>query len=201
MKSLFFVSIVLFFISCQSPKAQYESSVKLQQLVNSCQQCHSQGQKLLAPSLNGLEAWYLEEQLLKFQQGIRGGDSASQSSQTMHKAANMLNPEQIDFLAKWYASQTPVPTGMSIHGDAEKGHALYKQNCSGCHDGGPGKFFTGSPSLKNLPDWYIVRQVKDFQEGKRGSHPKDEKGLKMAQRIQGLDNQQLDDIATFLHRK
>ena len=201
MKSLISIFLILIFTSCQSPQTQYKNSAKLQQLVHSCQSCHSQGQKLLAPSLSGLEDWYIKQQLYKFQQGIRGGASAAKSAQTMHKAANMLSPEQIAFLAQWYSNQTPTPAGMANHDDHSNGKALYKENCAGCHDSGPGKFFTGSPSLKNLPDWYIIRQIKDFKSGKRGSHPQDDKGLKMAQRVQSLENHQIQDIASFLHSR
>ena len=102
--------------------------------------------------LNGLAHWYLEEQLIKFQlqETWRWQKfTATQSAQTMHKAANMLNPEQIDFLAKWYASQTPVPTGMSIQGDAENISRLFiNKTAQDVIYGGPGKFFTGSPSKK-----------------------------------------------------
>ena len=201
MKAIAILFLIIIFTSCQSPQTKYENSVKLQQIVHSCQSCHSQGQQLLAPSLSGLEDWYIKEQLYKFQEGIRGGNSASTAAQTMHKAAKMLNPKQINFLAKWYSKQPVKKESPTVKGDNLKGEVLYKQNCSGCHSGGPGKFFTGSPSLKQLPDWYIFTQVKNFKTGKRGSNPQDKKGLKMAERVKDLDDEQLQNIAAFLHKR
>ncbi len=52
--------------------------------------------------------------------------------------------------------------------------------CATCHGKhGEGLPTLGAPPLAGLPPSYVERQLRDFREGRRGSHPDDAKGLLM----------------------
>ncbi len=64
----------------------------------------------------------------------------------------------------------------------EHGATLYQKVCASCH----GQKFEGSldpairaPSQRPLCDWYMLRQLKNFSAGIRGTNPKDAGGAKM----------------------
>ncbi len=57
-----------------------------------------------------------------------------------------------------------------------------------------------SPQLANLQDWYILRQLKNFKEGVRGSHPKDTYGSQMRPMSMTLiDEQAMKDVAAYIN--
>ena len=65
--------------------------------------------------------------------------------------------------------------------DAAKGQSLFVF-CSTCHgEQGQGMQFDtlSIPAIAGLPDWYIEGQLTKFQDGRRGAHAKDTKGLTM----------------------
>ena len=46
-----------------------------------------------------------------------------------------------------------------------------------------------------MSDWYMKRQLREFQQGVRGSHPQDFSGAQMAQMAQTLpDEQAINDV-------
>jgi cytochrome c553 len=148
-----------------------------------------------------MEAWYLKEQLAKYKSGIRGSVQDSLASQKMHLATQNLNDEDIKFLAHLYAEKESQKSQPLITGDFNYGKNLYQKNCYACHEGAMGKFFTGSPSLNTLPDWYIVNQFNNFYQKKRGTHPKDPKGLRMAARVNTIKIDDIKHIAHYLHSR
>ena len=54
--------------------------------------------------------------------------------------------------------------------------------------------------LDNLPDWYIVEQLKHFKSGMRGADPKDVIGQVMATQAQTMvgSEQDMIDIAEYI---
>jgi cytochrome c5 len=75
----------------------------------------------------------------------------------------------------------------SMKGNETKGKFYYKQTCKQCHiKGGPGGELT--PLTKTQAQWKSV-----FTKGK---HPKDNQALLQ---IQGMDEEKLTDIYTFLY--
>ena len=63
--------------------------------------------------------------------------------------------------------------------DEARGKQLFVV-CSACHgaDGG-GNAQIGAPSIAGLHEWYMVRQLNKFREGKRGAHFDDPGGERM----------------------
>jgi cytochrome c oxidase subunit 2 len=82
----------------------------------------------------------------------------------------------------WLSSQ-PTYAQMSAQaagGTAAAGKTLYAV-CAGCHgaqaEGNPALH---APKLAGLGDWYLKRQLKNYKQGARGTHDKDEFGKMMA---------------------
>lgn len=150
-----------------------------------CAPCHGptgQGNgAIAAPSIAGLPAWYVEAQLTKFREGVRGthfDDIEGMRMRPMSKA--LSDAAQVPSVAAHVAAlpvQRPAPT---LEGDAEAGKALFT-TCTACHqaDAG-GNEALHAPSLLAQPDWYLVHQLDKFKTGVRGAHPKDTTGAQMA---------------------
>jgi cytochrome c oxidase subunit 2 len=50
-----------------------------------------------------------------------------------------------------------------------------------------------------MSDWYMKRQLQDFQQGVRGSHPADFNGAQMAAMAKSLDGDQaINDVLNHI---
>jgi cytochrome c oxidase subunit 2 len=82
----------------------------------------------------------------------------------------------------WLGSQPTFAQmqAQAAGGSAGAGKALYAV-CAGCHgaqaEGNPALH---APKLAGLGDWYLKRQLKNYKQGARGTHDKDEFGKMMA---------------------
>ncbi|MDD7987043.1 c-type cytochrome [Lentisphaera marina] len=197
MKYVIITLSFLLLLSCQSPKELNQLSSKMQNHIQQCNSCHDQGQTHGAPSLVGLELKYMNSQMQKFKNGMRGHKDASPEAIAMREAIINMEDNDLKQINSWFASQSR-PVKAKASSSHTEGEALYKTHCYGCHQGTMGKFFTGSPSILKLEEWYIIKQCEDFQSGKRGANPEDKKGYKMAQRIKNLSAYQIQEIAAFL---
>ena len=64
-------------------------------------------------------------------------------------------------------------------GDPAKGQALYA-TCASCHGAnGEGNQALNAPAIAGQQDWYLTRQLKNYQDGIRGTHAKDMYGAQM----------------------
>lgn len=64
------------------------------------------------------------------------------------------------------------------------------KTCAACHGAtGLGNAALQAPALVNLDDWYLERQVRNFREGVRGRHPKDQWGQQMADQASLLNGE------------
>lgn len=93
--------------------------------------------------------------------------------------------------AAWVAKQpTFADTLARPKGDATAGAANYAI-CSACHGAqGEGNQQLNAPKLAGLNDWYMRRQIHNFQNGLRGTDPNDKFGPQMAPMAQTVANDQ-----------
>lgn len=80
----------------------------------------------------------------------------------------------------WLSSQpTFERTQSETKGDASAGQALFA-TCTACHGAqAEGNRDLNAPKLSGQAGWYLVRQLKDFREGRRGVHDEDVYGKQM----------------------
>jgi cytochrome c oxidase subunit 2 len=100
-----------------------------------------------------------------------------------------------------YVASLPkvVPAPTVTGGDATRGAALYA-TCSACHGPtGEGVQAIGGPALNHASDWYLVTQIKNYQQGIRGSDPRDVQGSAMRPMALTLpDEQAIKDVLAHI---
>ena len=150
-----------------------------------CAACHGangMGNKALnAPRIAGQEPWYLERQLKNFRGGIRGADPKDTYGMQMRPMALTLSNDQAvsDMAAFLSSMPRSAPAASSVNGDVAAGKTAY-MICQACHGPtGGGNKALNAPRLTGLQDWYIVRQLKNFKSGARGTKAGDTYGMQM----------------------
>jgi cytochrome c oxidase subunit 2 len=185
--------------------AHAQDAARGEALYSLCAHCHGdqgEGKKLaLAPSIAGLEQWYVVKQLNYFKDGVRAMHFDDLAGMRMRPMARWLKtPEDVTSVAIYVASLPPVPMQVTLEGgDPTRGAALYA-TCSGCHGvKGEGVEAVGAPSLSHTSDWYQLTQMKNYQQGIRGSDPRDVTGAAMRGMSMLLsDDQSIKDVLAHL---
>jgi cytochrome c oxidase subunit 2 len=170
-----------------------------------CAACHgsqAEGNRTLnAPKLSGQAGWYLARQLRYFKQGIRGSDSKDIYAKPMLPiAATLKDDTAIANVVAYIESLPDERPPSTLAGDPGRGKSLYT-TCAGCHGAaGQGFWSTNAPRLANRDDWYLARQLQDFQQGIRGTHPQDFYGAQMVQMAKILpDERAINDLLSYVH--
>lgn len=201
---LFFVTTILW-ISCvpDDPKAgaisAMNNSERAQALVGECMLCHSNREAQRGPVLNGMETWYLLDQLEKFRSGVRGNVASNRSEHLMGVGARKIKDDyELAYVANWFAEQEPVPAIRTVRGNLEDGKKFYEQRCLSCHgEKGEGNRLVNAPSLTKLEGWYFIEQMKKFRSGERGYHPQDLGGQAMAAASKEISDQNLRNVVAY----
>ena len=203
--SLIFSGVAPLLISCspQGKNADAKPEMTLQQrndsLVMECLVCHSNQEAQRGPVLNGMDNWYLIDQLEKFRSGVRGQRLSNRSEYLMGIGAKKIkNDYELAYLAKWFADQTPQPAVRTVRGNLVEGKKLYDQRCASCHgEKGEGNRLAGGPSLNRLEGWYYLEQMRKFRSGERGYHSMDITGRTMAAAANGISDYNLKSIVAY----
>lgn len=192
-----------------------------------CAFCHGprgQGsQRLDAPALAGMEAWYVERQLHNFRNRVRGMHADDVPGLQMSIVSGMTrNDATIRALSGYIAAMEPgagpetldgepVTTGRPFvwrspyaefaspePGDAQRGARAYV-TCGVCHGPrGEGNAGFAAPRLTDLQDWYQARQLRYFRDGVRGRAPGDIHGAQMAAMSTALTDQTIADLIAYI---
>ncbi len=177
---------------------------KGKELFKICAACHGQngeGNKALnAPANSGQNEWYVVRQLKNFRAGIRGADPKDIFGTQMRPMAMSLPDDQaVEDVAAYVASLPASDLQTTIEGNIESGKKAFT-TCVACHgERGEGNKSLNAPRLSKQHDWYTVRQLKNFQQGIRGSHPKDIYGAQMRPMSQLLaTDEAVNDVAAYL---
>ncbi|MCM8532150.1 MAG: cytochrome c [Lentisphaeraceae bacterium] len=189
------------------PAASPEDIAMGKTLYATCAACHGpEGSGSLnpmaikAPNIAGAPSWYTALQIKNMKHGIRGA-AGDMEAMMMRPMVMNLTDKQIKQVSVYLESLKPVAPKHTLKGDAAKGKALYV-TCIACHgDKGQGNNLPAilAPPVNNLPDWYIVSQLKKFKGKLRGAHPKDLNGMKMAPMAMLLPNDQaMIDVAEYI---
>ncbi len=170
-----------------------------------CAACHGAngtGNKALnAPRIAGQEPWYLERQLKNYKGGIRGADPKDTYGMQMRPMAlTLANDQAVSDMAAFLSSMPVSKSSEStVKGDATAGKASY-MICQTCHGPkGGGNRALNSPKLTGLQDWYIVRQLKNFKAGIRGTKSGDLFGMQMRPMAMTLANEEaINNVAAYI---
>jgi len=170
-----------------------------------CGACHgANGEGNLAlnsPKLSGQEGWYIRRQILNFKSGVRGTHDDDIYGQQMAPMASALTDEAaIRNVTSYISTLPPAQTTTSISGDVLRGEKLFV-TCAACHGtDGEGNHGTNSPKLAGQEDWYLKRQLENFRNGIRGSHPDDLFGPQMRSMSKILRSEEdVTDVIAFIN--
>lgn len=170
-----------------------------------CESCHGVGAEgnraLNAPALAGLDAGYLTRQMNNFRQGLRGEGAEGSPGRAMRDMAALLQDEsQVTAVSTYVASlpAAPVPDA-TVRGNAGRGKELFR-TCIACHgENARGNPQLNSPALAGQADWYLLRQLEDFRDGRRGASAGDTDGAQMRAMARSLGNPQaLRDVVSYI---
>lgn len=184
-----------------------------EELFAACAFCHgSQGQgrqRLDAPPIAGLQAWYVERQLHNFDNEVRGAHVEDLPGAQMIVISGIFRDDQSIKNVSAYVEglepgAPPVTRGRGENarpepierpftweseyafldapnsGDVANGQKIYSSSCIACHGANAaGIEAMSSPNLTVLASWYMARQLEYFQDGIRGAHPQDTYGAQM----------------------
>jgi cytochrome c oxidase subunit 2 len=170
-----------------------------------CSACHGavgEGNEMLnAPKLTGMQTWYLRRQILNFKHGLRGADPGDTfGAQMAPMAATLVDEAAINNVVAYIASLPNTDSVPTISGDIASGEHIYT-TCSSCHGAdGQGIWSQNAPNLNGASDWYIARQLENYRQGIRGSHPQDLYGKQMTLiTIMLRDEQDIKDVVAYIN--
>ena len=107
--------------------------------------------------------------------------------------------EQQEF-DRWLSGQpTYGQLSSAAGGDANTGQALYAV-CAACHGAqGEGNQALNAPKLSGQDSWYLSRQLKNYKQGSRGTHPDDVYGQQMVPMVATLTSDQaIKDVVAYI---
>jgi cytochrome c oxidase subunit 2 len=170
-----------------------------------CSTCHGPNgggnQATLAPSIAGLDEWYIVAQLNHFRGGMRGEHFEDIGGERMRAMARSLSDEAtVRDVAAYVSSLPPVKPPLTLTGgDATRGGYIFVA-CENCHGiGGDGNRMMNVPAINHASDWYLIKQIQHFQTGIRGGKPGDRAGQLMRGMALTLpDEQAAVDVVTFI---
>ena len=194
---------VLILLAC-AVNVQAADAAHGKSLYTACAACHlpdgGGNRSLNAPRLAGQSGWYLKRQLEAFKSGVRGAAAGDMFGAQMRPMAMMLSdPAAIDDVVAYVATLDAPPAAATVTGDVAKGKQLYA-TCAACHGANAeGNEQLNAPRLAGQSDWYLVRQLKNFKSGRRGSQPNDTFGMQMKPMAAVLANDQaIDDVVAYI---
>jgi cytochrome c oxidase subunit II len=170
-----------------------------------CSACHGASGEgnvaLNAPKIAGQETWYLERQLNNFKHGLRGsGNDDMFGAQMAPMASTLADDSAVRNVSAYIASLPDSDSPSTMSGDVARGEEIFV-TCKSCHGSdGQGIWALNAPRLKGSNDWYIARQLENYKQGIRGSHPQDLYGKQMSLlTIMLRDEQAINDVVAYIN--
>lgn len=172
-----------------------------------CTACHGplgQGnQAMNAPKLAGQESWYIIKQMQLFQNDARGtapGDMHGMQMAAMAKGPQLMSEQALADLAAYIGTFPNEPPMKTVEGDIANGKTLYAV-CAACHgQNAEGLEAMAGPRLVGQNDWYMVAQIKKFQQRQRGYHNMDHGGRQMQPMVMMLtDDKSINDVVAYIN--
>jgi cbb3-type cytochrome c oxidase subunit III len=86
-----------------------------------------------------------------------------------------------------------------VAAEVSEPQSVYQAKCSACHGtAAQGNSSMGAPGLAGQTAFYLAEQLRQFREGRRGTHPGDTNGQVMRTIAMGLKEEQLDSLSSLL---
>ena len=191
--------------ACSEPSPDTASLKYSEDLYDGCVQCHgAKGEgnpEVGAPSIAGLERWYVKRQLRGFKKGYRGFHPEDLAGKRMYPMARALDTdEKVDVISNYVASMEPTHPAPTLEGGNPETGKIYYATCVQCHGANArGNLDEFGPPLAGASDWYLLTQLKNFKAGLRGTQPDDAMGAKMRPFSMTLPTEQaMKDVIAYI---
>jgi cytochrome c553 len=170
-----------------------------------CAPCHgdqAEGKpELSAPSIAGLPEWYLNAQIKKFREGVRGKHPKDEAGMRMRPLARTIPKEEdVGIVVKYVSEMKRPDSPRTIFGNVAAGEETYKV-CIACHGAdGAGNKDLNAPPIRGANDWYLLTQLKNFKNKVRAGNPAtDPTGATMAPMAAILDDEAMKNVVTYIN--
>jgi len=197
--------VYLILAACLPASAFAADTEAGEKLYAPCVECHgANGEGIVAlnsPALAGQSESYMIRQLWDFKKGNRGAAEGDTIGAQMRPMAMAL-PDGVAIanVAAYLAALPPSNPPATVEGNVANGQKLFDSRCGACHGGkGWGIEALHTPNLSSIGDAYLMRQVRNFQNGLRGSKEEALHGKQMAMMAKSVTEEELTDIAAFLN--
>ena len=200
-------ALLVFLLTVSATLAQADIDIEAGKArYTACGACHgsqAEGNAALnAPALSHLQPVYIVRQLQNYATGVRSGEPGTPAAIMAAAVEGWDNIAEKRNLAVYINSLPIPPKTRTLGGDAEQGATIYRNLCAGCHGrNGEGKNVLHTPALAGASDWYLLAQMKAFQEGQRGSHQADQLGAQMQSMANLVDDEGLLNIIAYLQTR
>jgi cytochrome c553 len=202
---LFVVSMILgLALQLAASTANAEQS-RAKSIYKICAPCHgNQGEgkaELAAPAIAGLPEWYINAQLKKFRDGVRGKHPKDVAGQRMRPLVRTIpREEDIAIVGKYVSEMKRPDLPRTVFGNVALGEEAYKV-CIACHGAdGNGNKDLNAPPIRGAHDWYLLTQLKNFKSKVRAGDPTtDPIGATMAPMAAILDEEGMKNVVTYIN--
>jgi cytochrome c553 len=181
------------------------SEARAKSLYKTCAPCHgNQGEgkaELAAPAIAGLPEWYMNAQLKKFRDGVRGKHPKDVAGQRMRPLIrSIVKEEDVAIVGKYVSEMKKPDLPRTVFGNVALGEEAYKV-CIACHGvDGAGNKDLNAPPLRGMHDWYLLTQLKNFKNKVRAGDPTtDPIGATMAPMAAILDEEGMKNVVTYIN--
>ena len=196
------LSAALFLSACGVSAGREPDAADLYRACESCHGTDGGGDTVLgAPAIAGLPEWYVNAQLERFQNGLRGRHPDDVEGLRMRPMSFQVRDEaQREAVARYVSELPPVTNPATlVDADPAAGEQIFAM-CIACHGPkGEGNQAVNAPPLAGADDWYVALQLRKFRSGIRGAVPGDAIGPTMAAMSMAVQPDMVDDIATYVH--
>jgi cytochrome c oxidase subunit 2 len=186
----------------------FGGEARTKKLLSLCAQCHGQqlegNFEVGAPAISGMPAWYVEAQVTKMRNDVRGKHPKDIGGMKMRPLMRSLRDEaDIKAVTALIESMPKSQPALTVTGDAAKGEARYAL-CTSCHgENAQGIKELNAPPLTITDDWYLLTQLKHFKNKVRaGNAAADPIGAQMASIAVTLEDEQvMKDLLAYINTK
>jgi cytochrome c553 len=155
------------------PAQAADDAAVLEDLVY-CLVCHgyeAQGNPSVgAPSLIGIEDWYLQTALAAYRSGSRRGYAAAMDMQAAARQLPESELPRVRALLSLLPGSVDEGAAVADAATLERGELAWAQHCASCHGAdGEGNVAMAAPALNRLNDWYLQAAWQSYVDGGRGA--------------------------------
>tara|TARA_R110002167_G_scaffold37416_7_gene117321 strand:+ start:750 stop:1358 length:609 start_codon:yes stop_codon:yes gene_type:complete len=172
------------------------------EVVAFCEDCHGKGgvsQESDIPTIAGFSTFAISDILFAYQDESRSAISSefrngdkTRPETNMNEISNELSEEQIEQLAKHFASKKFVPSKQPFDPDlAKNGAKIHKVQCTKCHEDGGTSRDDDVGLLAGQWTPYLRTALKNFRNDKRETEPK------MLKLVKKLDGGEIESLLNY----